>query len=77
MDLSQLKWLKNVKPDQGWAYDKLDDMPIPEAKIFRLHWRSKDDRANAQQPLRSLACITRTFQSAKALQEATVMKRFG
>jgi hypothetical protein len=51
MDLSQLKWLKNVKPDQGWAYDKLDDMPIPEAKIFRLHWRSKDDRANAQQPL--------------------------
>jgi len=27
--------------------------------------------------LRSLAYITRTFQSAKALQEATVMKRFG
>jgi hypothetical protein len=26
---------------------------------------------------RSLAYITRTFQSAKALQEATVMKRFG
>jgi len=27
--------------------------------------------------LGSLAYITRTFQSAKALQEATVMKRFG
>ncbi|MGI0492718.1 hypothetical protein ACN4EG_13125 [Alkalinema pantanalense CENA528] len=52
MDLSQLKWLKNVKPDQGWAYDKLDEMPIPEARIFRLHWRSQDDKANAQQPLK-------------------------
>lgn len=52
MDLSQLKWLKNVRPDQGWAYDKLDEMPIPEAKIFRLHWRSQDDKANAQQPLK-------------------------
>jgi hypothetical protein len=52
MDLSQLKWLKNVRPDQGWAYSKLDEMPIPEARIFRLHWRSKDDKANAQQPLK-------------------------
>lgn len=52
MDLSQLKWLKNVRPDQGWAYDKLDEMPVPEAKIFRLHWRSQDDKANAQQPLK-------------------------
>lgn len=52
MDLSQLKWLKNVRPDQGWAYSKLDEMPIPEARIFRLHWRSQDDKANAQQPLK-------------------------
>jgi hypothetical protein len=52
MDLSQLKWLKNVKADQGWAYDKLEEMSIPEAKIFRLHWRSRDDKANAQQPLK-------------------------
>jgi hypothetical protein len=37
MDLSQLKWLKNVKPDQGWSYDKLSEMPIPEARIFRLN----------------------------------------
>ena len=53
MDLSKLKWLKNVKPNQGWAYDKPSGMPIPEAKIFRLHWRSQDDKANAQQPLKS------------------------
>lgn len=52
MDLSQLKWLKNVKPNQGWAYDKLNEMAIPEAKIFRLHWRSQDAKANAQKPLK-------------------------
>jgi hypothetical protein len=52
MDLSRLKLLKNVKPDQGWAYDKLSEMPIPEAKIFRLHWRSQADEINAQQPLK-------------------------
>jgi hypothetical protein len=52
MDLSELKWLKNVRPDQGWAYDKPNEMPIPEAKIFRLHWRNQDDKANAQQPLK-------------------------
>jgi hypothetical protein len=52
MDLSRLKWLKNVKPDQGWAYDELSEMSIPEAKTFRLHWRSQDDETNAQQPLK-------------------------
>lgn len=51
MDLSQLKWLKNVKSQHGWAYDKLDEMPIPEARIFRLHWHNHDDRDNAQRPL--------------------------
>ncbi len=50
MNLSQLKWLKNVRPDQGWTYEKISEMPIPEARIFRLHWRSQDDKANAQQP---------------------------
>ncbi len=50
MDLSQLKWLKNVKPDQGWAYDKPNEMPVPEARIFRLNWRK--GKANAQQPLK-------------------------
>ncbi len=48
MDLSKLKWVKNVKPAQGWAYDKINEMPIPEAKIFRLHWRN--DKDNAQKP---------------------------
>jgi hypothetical protein len=51
MNLSQLKWIKNVRHkgnDKNWAYDKTNEMPIPEAKIFRLHWRSSED--NAQQP---------------------------
>lgn len=48
MDLSRLKWVKNVKPDKGWAYDKISEMPIPEAKTFRLHWRN--DKDNAQKP---------------------------
>lgn len=63
MDLSQLKWLKNIKIDRGWAYDKLNEMPIPEAKIFRLHWRSQEDKANAQQPLKG--DLIALVQSAK------------
>jgi hypothetical protein len=61
MDLSQLKWLKNVKPDQGWAYDKLNEMPIPEARIFRLNWRK--DKDNAQKPLKG--DLIALVQSAK------------
>jgi hypothetical protein len=51
MDLSQLKWLKNVRhPTDGcWAYDH-NDMQIPEARVFCLNWKSKNDRRNAQQP---------------------------
>ena len=52
MDLSRLIWLKNVKPqldDHDWAY-KHEDMAIQEAKIFRLAWRSREDRKNAQAP---------------------------
>jgi hypothetical protein len=59
MDLSQLKWLKNVKPDQGWAYDK--EMAVPEAKIFRLNWRK--DKDNAQQPFKG--DLMALVQSAK------------
>jgi hypothetical protein len=51
MDLSQLKWLKNVKPDEGWAYN-IHEMPIREARIFCLHWRTQDHKDNAQQPLK-------------------------
>lgn len=53
MDLSELKWLKNVKPEHpGWAYDKVDEMPIPEARIFRLHWRGYNHKSNAEQPVK-------------------------
>lgn len=46
IDLSVLKWLKNVRRDQSWAY-RLDEMVILEAKIFRLTWRNK---VNASKP---------------------------
>lgn len=48
MDLSRLMWVKNVSPGKDWAYDKISEMPIPEARIFRLHWRN--DKDNAQKP---------------------------
>ena len=53
MDLSNLKWIKNVRDQNSettWAYFKIDKMSIPEAKIFRLHWHKKADRDNAQLP---------------------------
>ena len=50
MDLSQLKWLKNVRNENvDWVY-KLNEMPIPEARVFLLHWRN--DESNAQKPLK-------------------------
>jgi hypothetical protein len=53
IDLSKLKWLKNVKDPTPttWAYDRLDEMLIPEARIFHLHWHNQNHKANAQQPL--------------------------
>ncbi|WP_431657890.1 hypothetical protein [Pantanalinema rosaneae] len=53
MDLSKLRWIKNVKhkgDDKLWAYDKLSEMPIPEAKIFRLAWRDSSNKGNAKKP---------------------------
>jgi hypothetical protein len=53
MDLSQLKWIKNVKhqgKNNDWAYNDLNEMSIPEAKIFCLSWRSCKDIPNAQEP---------------------------
>ncbi|MBY5281404.1 hypothetical protein F2Y95_06395 [Aphanizomenon flos-aquae CCAP 1446/1C] len=43
-----------MKPQhgQGWAYDNRDEMAIPEAQIFRLHWRTRGDEDNAQRPLK-------------------------
>lgn len=53
MDLSRLKWIKNVKhkgDDKLWAYNKLSDMEIPEAKIFQLYWRDSSHKDNAGKP---------------------------
>lgn len=53
MSKSKIEWIKNVKHkgnDKDWAYDNIHEMCIPEAKIFRLHWRSSEDKSNAQQP---------------------------
>ena len=47
MDFSQVRWLKNVKPDQGWAYQSESDIQMMESRIFQLHWKSKDDSSVA------------------------------
>ena len=43
MDFSKVKWLKNVKPDKGWAYQSENDIQMMEPRIFQLHWKSKSD----------------------------------
>ena len=43
MDFSKVKWLKNIRPEQGWAYQSKTDIQMLEAKIFQLHWRLKSD----------------------------------
>ncbi len=53
MDLSRLIWLKNVKPQLNglhWAY-KVYSMDMKDAKIFRLNWRNRESRKNAETPL--------------------------
>lgn len=53
MNLDNLKWVKNVKhknTDRHWAYADLNEMVIPEAQIFRLHWSSNREDNNAQKP---------------------------
>ncbi|MGB5961960.1 MAG: hypothetical protein WBG73_14930 [Coleofasciculaceae cyanobacterium] len=53
MDLSRLKWTKNIRPYQGWAYKPERGTPIamelPEAKIFGLTWKTKA-KGNAGRP---------------------------
>jgi hypothetical protein len=53
VDLSRLKWTKNIKPEQGWAYKPERGTPIamelPEAKIFGLTW-ANTRRGNAVEP---------------------------
>ena len=52
MDLSRLKWTKNVRPEQGWAYKPERGTPtameLPEARLFGLTW--KIDKDNAGKP---------------------------
>ena len=43
MDFSKVKWLKNINPGPGWAYQSKTDIQMLEAKIFQLHWRLKSD----------------------------------
>jgi hypothetical protein len=47
MDHSKIKWLKNVKPDQGWAYQSGNDIQMLEPRIFQLHWKLKSDSSLA------------------------------
>ena len=56
MDLSKLKWTKNIKPDPGyavWAYGLERGtrlaMELPEASIFGLTWKNIHEK-NAREP---------------------------
>ena len=52
MNISKLKWIKNVKHQdnhQYWAYLP-ETMQIVEAKIFCLNWRDIKQKSNAQKP---------------------------
>ena len=56
MDLSRLKWTKNIKPDKkyaDWAYKPERGTPLamelPEARIFGLNWKTKN-KSNAERP---------------------------
>lgn len=56
MDLSRLKWTKNIKPDRkyaDWAYEHERGttiaMELPEARIFGLTWKSIYEE-NANKP---------------------------
>jgi hypothetical protein len=54
VDLSRLKWTKNIKDPEGrWAYQPYRGaavvMELPEARIFGLGWNGKD-RDNAGKP---------------------------
>lgn len=48
MDLSRLKWTKNIKDENCWAYET-HVMEFPDARIFALHWKSKEE-VNANEP---------------------------
>jgi hypothetical protein len=45
MNLESLKWTKNVRPDEGWAYSE-----FKKSELFKLAW--KEDENNANRPER-------------------------
>ena len=48
MDLTKLKWTKNVNhPEKEWAYS-YEDIDF-KSKVFYLHW-TKDSKSNAEIP---------------------------
>ncbi len=57
MDLTELKWTKNVNhqgDDKYWAYQNLD----PDLNIFRLNWKAKQAK-NALKPEESELILLR------------------
>jgi len=46
MTLEDLKWTKNIRPDEGWAYSE-----FKKSELFKLAW--KEDESNANRPERS------------------------
>lgn len=44
MNLQLLKWTKNVRPDEGWAYTQ-----FKAHEIFKLAWRNDENNANRPQ----------------------------
>ncbi|MFM2431518.1 MAG: hypothetical protein RLZZ511_2731 [Cyanobacteriota bacterium] len=41
MNLESLKWTKNVKPSEGWAYSDFE-----KSELFKLAWKDNEDNAN-------------------------------
>lgn len=55
MDLTKLKWTKNVNhKDIEWAYQNID----LDSKVFELHWKP-DNTENAQRPKEGELIIVR------------------
>jgi hypothetical protein len=58
MDLTELKWTKNINhqgDDKYWAYQDID----PDLKIFRLHWKKEEYEENARRPQEGQLIILR------------------
>lgn len=70
MDLTELKWTKNVNHqgnDKYWAYQNID----PDSNIFPLNWKKKQAN-NALKPEKSDLILLR--QRGKVTHMGRVMK---